>query len=149
MINHVIFRSSLRHGAYPIRSTMTVQFNVKWTQSKVFYEDHTCMIGYNVVLYAFHGRPHPIRSIMIVQILFRCRLHLYDQSYRCFVWSSTQTIPYPISHGSSIMILAQTAPIQSVMSQSYIIFVIDLTCTIIHIIFLSYFHDNRILSDRS
>ena len=63
------------------------------------------MIDHIVVLSGFRDRPHLVLSVMAVQFQFQSILHLYDQSCRCPICTSLQTITCQIGYDNSISFL--------------------------------------------
>ena len=115
------------------------------------------MIGHVVVLLGFHHRPDLVLSTMATQFHFWHKPHLYNQSCSCLIWFSSQSVPDLIDYDSSISLLAQISLVQLVTSFSYlvfithytrsnwsqqfsIVFIIEYTYTIGHIVVLSGFH---------
>ena len=119
--------------------------------------DHTYRISYVVDLFGLHHISYLIQLVTVAQFHFRCRLHLYDQSYTCSIWFSSHSTLDPISHDSFILFSTQIVPIQTVTSLSYLVFVtyynrsdrsrqfsiisgVERTCTISHVVVLSSFY---------
>ena len=85
------------------------------------------MIDHVVVLFGFHHKPNPVRSIMTTQFLFRCRPHLYDQSHSCPIWFSSQSTPDLICHKSRVSFSMQIALVQSGTLLSCLVFLTNCT----------------------
>ena len=125
------FDSSVLVLAYttPIQSIKSLSYlifvinrtwsNQSWYLNIVFGIDHTYTIGHVVALSGFHDRPYPIQSIMTTQFHFRSRLHVEDRSHRCSSWFDRS---WQLSFVLGVFTL-----IWSIMSFSYLVFVIDRT----------------------
>ena len=127
--------------------------------SFIFIVDQIYTISHVVVLSGFHHRPNLTLLIMAVQFHFWHRPHLYNQSRSYPILFSSQSAPNLISHDSSVSFLVQISPIRMVTSLSCLVFsthytrfnqsrqfsiVFRVECTYIigHVIVLSGFHKN-------
>ena len=114
------------------------------------------MIDYVIVLFGFYHGSHPIRLTMITQYHFWGKPYLYDQSSRCPIQFSLQTLPNHIRPYNLVLVLKYTKPIWLVTSLSYLIFItcyiqsdrsrqlsfifsVNRTCTVNHVVALSCF----------
>lgn len=101
----------------------------------------------------FCHRQHLFRLDKVAQFGFPCKPYQYDQSCHCPVWFLSQLTPSLIGHYSSVSFLAYIELVRSVTFFSYLAFIIDYnrfywsqqlsiifgvdcTCTIGHIIVL-------------
>ena len=150
----------------PLRSVMLsfcmlfMRNDIWFDQSLQFNIDFgvvcTYMFGHIIVLSCFLHKQHPVRSITITQFSFCCRSRLFDLS--CPVWFLSHIIPSLIGRDNLISFLAYTTPIWLIMSLSYLVFIInytlsdwswkfsiifdvDYTYTIDHVIVMSSFHN--------
>ena len=112
--------------SYLVFFTYSTRFDDKVAQF-LFDVDRLYRTSHIVVLSRIHHILYLVRLVKTIQYHFTSRTHLYDQSCHCLVWFSSQTVPGQIGSDNLLSISAQTRPIRSVMSLSYLVFVIDCT----------------------
>lgn len=126
--------SYLVFGIVDTRSDRSQQFSIVFgvyrtcmigddSSLSFFGIDHTCTIGHIVILSSSHHRPYPIRQVPIIQFCFRRRSDLCDPSHQCIVQFLLKTVPYLISHNSSVSFFTQTCSIRSITQLAYLFFV--------------------------
>lgn len=126
--------SYLVFGIVDTRSDRSQQFSIVFdiygtcmigddSSLSFFGIDHTCTIGHIVILSSSHHRPYPVRQVPIIQFCFRHRSDLCDPSHQCIVWFLLKTVPYLISHNSSVSFFMQTCSIRSITQLAYLFFV--------------------------
>ena len=96
MIDHIVVLFGFRHR--PHRSNQLLLIGV------IFRIGCTCMIDYVVVLSYFCHNLHSIQLVMLAQLRFFHRPHLYNQSRLYPLWFSSQLPQDPIGHDNSILV---------------------------------------------
>ena len=148
-IDHVVVPSGFHHRPHPVRQVLTVQFQFR-CRPDLYDRSRRCLIWFS---------SQTIRDPIIHDNSFRFqhRLHLYDKSHRCPIQFLSQSTLDSISHYNLVSFSMQIAPVRQVTSLSYLLFIIgytrsnrsqqfsiifniEHTCTIGHVVTLSGFH---------
>ena len=146
--------------SYLIFVTDSTRFIRSLELSFLFSVDCTCTINHVIVLSGFHHKWHTTRQVLIIKFRFRRRPNLYNMSHCCHVLCSSQTEPGLIGHYNSVSFSMWTTSVRLVIQLSYlvfitistqsnqsqkfsIVFIIDCTCMISHIIIISCIRHKR------